>query len=405
MLKDYFIYVMQHLRRRRLRSWLTLIGIFIGMAAVVSLISISTGLQGAITEQFESLGASRIMISPAGADMGPFSAGLTSVKLTQDDIDVAERVKGVEFVSGFTTAITQIRYRDEVKQGNIMGMPTDQKTLKFFEKIGIIEVDQGRTFKSTSKYEAIIGYSTATKMFERNMSIRDTLMIDDKKFQVVGIQKKGLPGFASQGIFIPKETSAEMFGFEDEVAMISVKVAIGHDPADVAEDLKIKLRRSRNVDEGEEDFSLETSKEVIDSFKQILGAVQALLIGIASISLIVGGVGIMNTMYTAVVERTREIGIMKAIGARNKDVLLIFIIESGSLGLAGGAIGVVLGLGVSKAVEFAASIALDSNLIKADISIPLIIGVLLFSFTLGTLAGFFPARAASRLKPVEALRK
>jgi len=136
----------------------------------------------------------------------------------------------------------------------------------------------------------------------------------------------------------------------------------------------------------------------------VLDIVQAVLVGIAAISLLVGGIGIMNTMYTSVVERTKEIGIMKAIGARNEDILYIFLFEAGLLGLVGGLIGVIIGFGLSKGAEYIATISLGTNLLQASVDIWLVLGALLFSFVVGIASGVLPAYQASKLKPVDALR-
>ena len=148
---------------------------------------------------------------------------------------------------------------------------------------------------------------------------------------------------------------------------------------------------------------MQTSEELIKSVNTILGVVQAIFIGIAAISLLVGGIGIMNTMYTSVLERTHDIGIMKAIGARNSDILSIFLLESGLLGLAGGAIGVLLGVGLSKLVEYFGSQSV--GMLQASFSWHLIGGALAFSFIVGMISGALPARQASRMHPVEALRE
>jgi len=142
----------------------------------------------------------------------------------------------------------------------------------------------------------------------------------------------------------------------------------------------------------------------METFSNIFGIVQGVLVGIAAISLLVGGIGIMNTMYTSVLERTKEIGTMKAIGAKNSDILQIFLFESGLLGLVGGAIGVALGAGLGKGVQYAAAILLDSDLLQASITLPLVLGALTFSFLIGSLSGIFPAMQAAKLKPADALR-
>jgi len=172
----------------------------------------------------------------------------------------------------------------------------------------------------------------------------------------------------------------------------------------VAERIEKKMRKERDEEEGEESFAVSTSEQILETFGSILDVVSAILIGIAAISLLVGGIGIMNTMYTSVLERTKEIGTMKAIGARNKDILLIFLFESGLIGLIGGIIGLTIGMGISKAVEYAIVNFYSIALLKITFDPLLIIGVLAFSFIVGSFAGVLPAIQASRLKPVDALR-
>ena len=169
-------------------------------------------------------------------------------------------------------------------------------------------------------------------------------------------------------------------------------------------EIEDKLRKERHVKKGEEDFNVQTSEQLMGSFKNILLIVQILLIGVGSISLIVGGINIMNSMYTSVLQRTKEIGIMKAIGAKNSDILLIFLIEAGLLGLIGGAIGTFFGFLISKSAQIIAFKILGSNLLIIDFNPFLIISALAFSFFIGMLSGVAPAIQASRLKPAETLR-
>ena len=174
---------------------------------------------------------------------------------------------------------------------------------------------------------------------------------------------------------------------------------------ETAENIKKALREDRGLDEGEEDFSVETAEQSIATIGTILSIINLVVAGIAAISLIVGGVGIMNTMYTSVLERTREIGIMKAVGARNKDVMYLFLFESGMLGLAGGLIGAVLGLGFAFFVSTVASVAVPSIGFGVSFSPNLFFFSIFFALGIGTLSGILPALQASRLEPVEALRK
>ena len=230
------------------------------------------------------------------------------------------------------------------------------------------------------------------------------LKINGQSFEIVGIlERTGDPG-ADRAIVASIEDVREILDIEDEFNYLVVRVSPSMDPEDAVEPLTRAMRRDRGLKEGKEDFQIETATQLIESFKNILVVVQMVLIGIACISLLVGGIGIMNTMYTSVLERTKEIGIMKAIGARNSDVLSIFLIESGLLGMAGGAIGVVIGASLSKFVEILGQQVLDTTLLKAQFPWYLIVGALVFSFVIGTLSGILPARQASHLKPVDALR-
>ena len=197
----------------------------------------------------------------------------------------------------------------------------------------------------------------------------------------------------------------DLIGLDGNYGMIGVQIKQGFDLNEIVGLTENKLRKDRHQKIGEEDFEITTPQEFLDSVNNILIVVQILLIGIATISLIVGGIGIANTMYTSVLERNREIGIMKAIGAKNKEILTIFMIESGLLGLTGGLIGLILGIIIAKGVEYGAYASFGESILKATFSPALIIGALIFAFVLGAISGTLPAQQAAKLKPVDALRK
>ena len=396
---DYFKLAFKNLRTRKTRTWLTMLGIFIGIAAVVSLISLGQGLQAAINEQFETMGTDKIMVSPGGGFFG-IGAG---AELTKDDIDIVKKTKGVEAVTEMLYKIAKVEFKEEVKYTFVTGIPLDENK-KIIEDMQAFEMEIGRDLKEGEKYKAIISYLINNgEFFEEAVTINDKILIEDREFKVVGSLKRiGNPSDDSQ-LIIPIETARELFDEPDKVDIIMVQVRKGENPDEVAENIKEDLRDFRNVKEGEEDFSVITYLQIIDSFNSIFNIVQLVVIGIAAISLIVGGIGIMNTMYTAVLERTNEIGVMTAIGGKNSDVLLIFLLESGTLGLAGGAIGIGLGIGLSKLVEFIA-VATGTTMLKAYFPWYLIVGALAFSFIVGTISGILPARKAANLKPVDALR-
>jgi putative ABC transport system permease protein len=205
-------------------------------------------------------------------------------------------------------------------------------------------------------------------------------------------------------IRIPLDTARELYDEPEEFTTIFALSKENFKVSEVAADIEKALRRHRDVKEGEEDFNVQTAEQTIEQLNQILDIVTLVVVGIAAISLLVGGIGIMNTMYTTVVERTREIGIMKSIGARNSHIMWLFLVESGMLGMLGGAIGVLIGLGISY-VGQALAIQLGAAFFRSHISIWLIVGAMAFSFIVGSVSGVFPARQASKMHPVDALRE
>src|SRR3989338_2795153 len=200
-----------------------------------------------------------------------------------------------------------------------------------------------------------------------------------------------------------KEDAKKTFDVGEEYAFIYIRAAESVAPAKLASRLEEKLRKEKGQKEGEEDFFVQTYEQLIETFGTILLVLNSILVIIAGISVVVAAVNIMNTMYTAVLERTKEIGIMKSIGARNSYILLIFFIESGFFCLIGGSIGILLGFGLAKLGGIAIAAA-GYSFLQPYFPWWLIVGCLVFSFLVGAGSGFFPARAASRLKPVDALR-
>jgi len=378
-----------------------MVGIFIGIAAVIALISLGQGLQNTIKEQFEKMGSNKIIVSPGGSVMDTMS----DEKLTQEDYDIIDKVDGVDLTAEVSYSSTFIEFKDEKKATFVAGFPAD-KTSKVITDMEGFKIDKGRNLKDGDTYKAIVGSMIAEEkgLFRKAVSTGDKILIKDKEFEVVGIMESlGNPQDDTQ-IYIPLETAKEIFDKKDKIDMIYVQVKAGYNIDNVAEEIKSELRKLRDEKEGEETFSVQTFQQLLKSFQEVLGVVQAVLIGIAAISLIVGGIGIMNTMYTAVLERTREIGTMKAVGAKNSDILFIFLIEAGLLGLVGGVIGIFIGIGLGKGAEYIAGFALRTNLLKAAFPVYILGGALLFSFLIGTLSGIFPAMQAAKLKPADALR-
>lgn len=401
MIKDYFKIPWKEIRRRKLRSWLTLIGVFIGIAAIISLITLGQGLERAIARQFEALGTDKLFVMPEGGMWGMGS----SEKLTEDDLEAISGVSGVKLATGIGYSYGRYEYNDLVHYGFISGISTDPEERALVGEAQTWKVGEGRNLRKGDKYKIVLGYShTLSDIFEKRVSLGDKIDVHGQEFRVVGfLEKIGSPPDDESGL-IPLDTYGEVFEAEDELGFIIAQTQAGEDPLKVGERVKKELRRDHGVEEGEEDFSIQTPEQFAETFAVVLSIVQIVLIGIAGISLLVGGIGIMNTMYTSVLQRTKEIGVMKALGAKNSNILFLFLVESGLYGLGGGVVGVVMGLGLAKLVELGFRAAVGPAFLVVEVNWWLVLGTLGFSFLVGCLSGIAPARRASRLKPVDALR-
>ncbi len=404
MLADLFTYALRNLKKRRLRSWLTILGILIGIAAVVSLISLGQGLEDAITDQFSTLGANRITIQPQGAGFGPPGLG-SAVTLTEDDRRVVERATGVSGAAGRILRPVTVEYNRRSRTQFLASLPEDRAQRAVVEQFLNPVPAQGRLLSPDDRGRIHIGSNFAEESrFGIPVEVGRQLTINGHRFTVVGIlERTGTPQ-SDSSIIMNEQDVRRILNLTNEYSFIVAMTERAEDVSFVQEEITRDLRRSRGVREREEDFTVETSEDVLRTFQDILGIVTAVLAGIAAISLLVGGIGIMNTMYTAVVERTREIGVMKSIGATKKQIQTIFLIESGLLGLVGGIIGVLLGIGLAQLVELIAAQALGPNVLQASTPLWLILSALTFSFVTGMASGVFPAKRAAELPATEALR-
>ena len=405
MIQDYFKIAWRNLYQRKTRSLLTVLGIFLAIVTIFVLVSLSLGLKDYVDEQFEMLGGDKFFVQPKGSPGMPGLQG--AVELTIDDVEVVEKVAGVEEVTYLPFDTGKIEFKDDpARYYFVMGIPNDdgRRGELFFEAVNL-DVDEGRMLKSGDRKKILIGYNYKHRnLFSGPVRSGNKLEINDIEFEVVGILEAiGNPG-DDQQVYIPLEDFKEIFGSGDRVDMIWVQVEKGADLEEVAEKTEKRLKQFRDVDDKTVDFTVETPKEMIAMFNNILNILLAFLIGIAMISLIVGGIGIANTMYTSVLERRKEIGTMKAIGAKNSDILLIFVIESGVLGLVGGGLGLLVGIGIAKAIEYVSLVFIGSDIIRASMHPYLLVGVLAFAFFIGVISGLTPSYQASKLKPVDALR-
>jgi len=400
MIKDSFFIAIGSLRKRFLRTSLTMIGIFIGIAAVVALISLGQGMQNAINAQFASVGTDKIIIQGTTIGFGPPGQN-TAGTVQKKDLELVRKIPGVNRAAGrlLRSVTTEFANAQDVLFAASLPEQSDDRSLVV--EANNLKVANGRMLKAGETNKALVGWNLWNKnVFPKTVALGSKITLNGKNVEVVGLLQKIGAG-RDNAVIVNENDLRDIVNAKEELSAIVVQTS--EKPSQLADRILRTIRHDRHQKEGFEDVTVSTSEELIQSINTILGVIQAVFIGIALISLFVGGIGIMNTMYTSVLERTRDIGVMKAIGARNSDVLQIFLIESGLLGLIGGAIGVAIGIGLSKTVELIGR-GILGNVLTASYPPLLLLGALAFSFTIGMISGVFPARQASKLPPVEALR-
>lgn len=406
-----------NLYNRKLRTFLSILGVIIGVAAVVGLMSIGMGFERGIQEQLSVLGGNLVIIAPGSPDSNTMFGGggfghdtqATLGQLTMNDVDALKSVRGMEFVDGILSYSSAITFRGETASVSVMGVTPEM--LDFLEEFATL--GEGRTLTASDAFSVIIGSTIAHDLFSRDIRLGDVLDIEGTDFRVVGILKSGSGVSAAQadnGIVMSREVLRRHFFDESnrELSIIFSRLLPQTDMERAVEDIEDKLRTSHRVAPGREDFTVISSQQIQSQVGQITSSITIFLFGIAAISLLVGGIGIANTMFTSVMERTRQIGILKALGSTNRDILNIFLAESGLMGLVGGIAGTLLG----SLIAFLFSLAGSGGGIMSGpfssftpvISPELVAFAIGFSLAIGIIAGLLPARRASRLEPVEALR-
>ncbi len=391
-------FVLRNLRRRKLRNWLTIAGIIVGVIAIVSLISLSEGLKSAITDEFNNLGSQKITIT---SKYQSFGGGRSTQGLTDEDIKTIEKISDVEYATGSLNGYLETKYNQKTQMLSYTSYDP-----KYFEKMLLQEnkeMFKGNYISSDKAKEVVVGYSfydsdKTDNLFEKTLDLGKKIKIADSEYTVTGILKKTGDGRKDSVIYISNENLKEITN-NDTFDTIYAITKDGKDVEVTAEKIKDRLERKR----GSQDVFVTSPIQEAKNREETLGMVSIVIIGIACISLLVGGIGILNSMYTSVFERKKEIGILKAVGAKKKDILLIFLLESGIIGLIGGTIGVLLGFGLASLVKLAAAQA--GITINILISFNIVILALGFSFLIGIISGMIPAYIASSQEPVEALRE
>lgn len=394
-------YAVRSLRDRSLRSWLTIVGVVISIAVILTLLTLTTSLQGAVLDLFQQFGANRLQIVAKGGLTG--STGTTAVPLLTTDVSYLKRLPYFSLVLPMLyEAGTPVSYHGHELHLQTVGIDTSVAKATDQSYRYTANMVQGHYFSNNAQGVAILGYNVANnennRYFGRSVPMHTTIEVGNESLRVVGVFKK-FGTSDDDSVFIPLTDARKIFGEPNVVSAVSVDVKPGLDIQTVADETLRDLERRK----GKDTVTVLTPEEIIRQFTTLTGTITAILLGIASISLIVGALGIANTMFTSVLEREREIGILKSIGATNRRVLSIFMAESGFIGLIGGVVGVLLGMLLSLLVGQIAA-ASGFALLKIRFSLWQIIFSLVFAWIVGVLSGFLPSYIASRKRIVDTLR-
>ena len=400
----------------KLRSWLTIIGIVIGVAAIVAIVSIGKGAQLNVQERLGGLGADLISVSSGferasggfrgfggGGDRGVGGGGATTTvkNLTGKDIQVIKSIEGISFVNGVVSGRADVNYLAETASVSVQGVDVFA-----WRNIITTEIDSGRYLNPGDTNAIVIGNRVAKSTFKQPLVLNRDLTVGGRLFKIVGILKSSGLGGDDNRIFMPISQARDILENvgREKIDTISIKVSDANLVDDKTAEIEAKLMLSRHVTNKTKDFSVTSSKATLERIQGITQTFTIFLGAIAAVSLLVGAVGIANTMFTSVLEKTKEIGIMKAIGARNLDIMIIFLFNSGLVGLVGGLLGIGIGSAISAVLPNLLSGLGPGGSVRTVIPLSLLAEALFISILIGMVAGAIPAYRASKLKPVDALR-
>jgi putative ABC transport system permease protein len=392
---------LKSIARNKLRSLLTALGIVIGVACVIVSVAIGAGVAQSVSEMINSLGSNYIMIMPGTSTQSGARMFTGNSTLTEEDAQAIKReAPAVAYVSPNTRTTAQVVAGELNWSTSIQGVDVEWPNIRAWN------VEDGSFFtdndvKAGAKV-AVLGKTVADSLFPGGGAIGSIIRIKNVPFRVTGIlEKKGgsMMGSDQDDVIVaPYTTVMKRLSGQSKIGMIIVSAASAEQVQEAQEQIDTLLRQRHRIPQGgDADFMMRSQEEIAQANAQQVGLMRNLLLGIAIVSLFVGGIGIMNIMLVSVTERTREIGIRMAIGARGRHVLLQFLFEAVTLSVLGGLLGVLFGIGVAKLIEKA---------IKWPIVISpeAIVVAFVVAATIGIFFGFYPARKASRLDPIDALR-
>jgi len=394
--------------RNKVRSFLTMLGIVIGVMAVIIVMSVGAGAQSLILNQIKSMGSNLIGVLPGKADeKGPPASVMGVVITTLKDDDIRALVKEIPAVTagtGYVKGTATLNWGEQKTDTNFTGVNAE------YIDVEDAPVERGRFFTEeedrTAARIVVLGSSVANDLFGDQDPLDKQIKIKKTLFNIIGVMKaRGTSGMQNQDnqVFVPLNTAQKLLLGINYISFARVKVDRAENVTSAMEQMDYILRDRHKIDNPEnDDFSVRSMAQGLEAVTSITNALKMFLVAIAAIALVVGGIGIMNIMLAAVQERTREIGLRKAVGAKNRDIIIQFLVESIAITSIGGIIGIIFGILISYAVaRTAQGMGYNWDFV---ISISAIIVGCVVSVGVGLLFGIVPARRASRLDPIEALR-
>jgi putative ABC transport system permease protein len=381
----------------KMRAALTMLGVIIGVASVVALVSVAQGATKGISDRLQSLGTNLLTVSPGFTTTGATRGGFgTATTLTVDDASALAQLDGVQAIAPQLTANKLVIAGTQNETARVIG--TAPGYLSVFAYDMWVGSFLNQASIDHNLRVAVIGATTADNLSLTEASVGSTIYIGGLPFDLIGIlQPKGGTTNTDDQVLIPLSTARQLFVGSTSVSSIGVSAANQDAISTVSAEITATLEQRHGITTGVDDFSITTQAQLLGTVSGVSDTLTLLLAGIASISLLVGGIGIMNIMLVSVRERTREIGIRKAIGARGRDILSQFLVEALALSLAGGLIGVGLGVVASYGIGVYAGWGFVFNPVTVAVAV-------LFSLIVGIVFGVWPASQAARLDPVVALR-